>query len=120
MAQWGTTDNVTSSPLFAPAQLNQAPNTTNRAALYQNATSNAYFAGRTDGVYGISATELASTNASSNADKVAHTGWNLRTVGQGGRAGRVFIECLVAGSITATANETSNATFGDNAIFPET
>jgi hypothetical protein len=28
--------------------------------------------------------------------KMAHAGWNLRTVGQGGRAGRVQYECLVA------------------------
>jgi hypothetical protein len=31
---------------------------------------------------------------------VTHTGWNLRTEGSGGRAGRVFYETLVAGSIT--------------------
>jgi hypothetical protein len=32
---------------------------------------------------------------------VTHTGWNLRTEGSGGRAGRVFYETLVAGDITS-------------------
>jgi hypothetical protein len=42
------------------------------------------------GVFGVGATE-------SNAmDGVAHAGWVLRTVGSGGRAGRVFTETLVA------------------------
>lgn len=37
---------------------------------------------------------------------VAHAGWNLRTVGTGGRAGRVTYECLVAsGSMTGDASD---------------
>jgi hypothetical protein len=43
---------------------------------------------------------------------VAHAGWNKRTVGQGGRAGRVHYECLVAmGSMTSDAS--------DDTILPE-
>ena len=38
---------------------------------------------------------------------VAHTGWVLRKVGTGGRAGRVQTEVLVAGRITGTANNTT-------------
>lgn len=36
----------------------------------------------------------------------AHTGWNLRIVGSGGRAGRVQYETLVAGGITSDAEDT--------------
>ena len=36
---------------------------------------------------------------------ISHTGWNLRTVGTGGRAGRVSWECLVAGSMSGDATE---------------
>lgn len=41
---------------------------------------------------------------------VAHTGWVLRTVGTGGRAGREFNEVLVAGGITSE-NASSNTVF---------
>ncbi len=37
-------------------------------------------------------------NAATEADNVTHAGWNLRTEGSGGRAGRVFYETLVAAS----------------------
>lgn len=36
----------------------------------------------------------------------AHTGWVLRTVGSGGRAGRIQYETLVAGGITSDAEDT--------------
>lgn len=37
---------------------------------------------------------------------VAHTGWNIRTVGSGGRAGRIQYETLVAGGITTDGEDT--------------
>lgn len=39
------------------------------------------------------------------AQGVAHTGWNLRIVGSGGRAGRVQYETLVAGGIGTDAED---------------
>ena len=36
---------------------------------------------------------------------IAHTGWQLRTEGTGGRAGRVHYETLVAGGITTDASD---------------
>ena len=39
------------------------------------------------------------------ATNITHTGWNKRTTGTGGRAGRVFWECLVAGGISGDAEE---------------
>lgn len=35
----------------------------------------------------------------------AHTGWNIRTVGSGGRAGRIQYETLVAGGITSDGSD---------------
>lgn len=40
---------------------------------------------------------------------VAHSGWNIRTIGTGGRAGRVQYETLVAmGSLTGDSEDTVN------------
>jgi len=50
-------------------------------------------------VYGVDVTEIAYANTGgTEADGVAHAGWNKRTAGSGGRSGRVFYETLVAGS----------------------
>lgn len=105
MSLWGTTDNAANSVLSAPAQVNKTPNTANRDALFGNTTANAYFAGVTVGQYGVSAGEAAAERADGEG-RVTHAGWVLRTVGQGGRAGRVFHETLVAmGSITSDASD---------------
>ena len=60
-------------------------------------------------VYGVSTDEMAyANNASTEADNVTHAGWNLRTEGSGGRAGRVFYETLVAASsITSDGRDDS-------------
>ena len=44
---------------------------------------------------------------------IAHTGWNKRTVGTGGRAGRVFWETLVAGGMADGAGDEDIATPGN-------
>ena len=44
------------------------------------------------------------------ANTITHTGWNKRTVGTGGRAGRVFWETLVAGSMADGAGDEDIAT----------
>lgn len=113
MPLWKPADDANGIPISVPAQFSLTPNSANRDALYGNTTSNAYVAGQTIGLFSVSAAEKASTNASSEASKVTHTGWNIRTVGQGGRAGRVFYECLVAGDAAVG----SNTTF-DDAILP--
>jgi hypothetical protein len=60
--------------------------------------------GETHTLTGETATAVA---ALSGARPAAHAGWVLRTVGQGGRAGRVQEETLVAmGSITGDAEDT--------------
>jgi hypothetical protein len=44
------------------------------------------------------ATATATFNET-NGQGITHTGWHKKTVGSGGRAGRVHYECLVAGEI---------------------
>lgn len=105
MAQWGTTDNAANSVLWAAAQVNKTPNTANRTALFGNTTANAYIAGVTVGQYGVSVDEAVAERADGEG-RVAHAGWVLRTVGQGGRAGRITHETLVAmGSLTSDASD---------------
>jgi hypothetical protein len=56
---------------------------------------------------GATATAVAVVGGGKNKG-VAHAGWNVRTVGTGGRAGRVQYETLVAmGSITGDATDDS-------------
>jgi len=51
-------------------------------------------------------TATAEAVLSYSGEGVAHTGWNIRTVGSGGRAGRVQYETLVAGGITTDDEDT--------------
>lgn len=53
---------------------------------------------------GETATGVAVVGGADNKG-VAHTGWILRTVGSGGRAGRVHNEVLVAGGITGDSDD---------------
>lgn len=100
MPLWGSSDAASNSTIFAAAQVKVTPNTANRNALFGNTTANATIAGITVGQFGVDANEVA---AGSGA--VAHTGWVLRTTGQGGRSGRVFNEVLVAGGISGDAED---------------
>ena len=109
MSQWGKVDNAANSALWAVAQFNKVANTTNRTAFYANATMGAFVANVAVGQFGIDPNETTSNK------KIPHAGWNIRTEGQGGRAGRITYETIVAmGSITADgdgelmANTTSN------------
>lgn len=105
MPLWGNIDNAANSTIFAASQVNRTPNTAGRSALFSNTTANAYFSDATVGQFGVDVTETAATSG------VTHGGWVLRTVGSGGRAGRVFHETLVAmGTIT---ND------GDDVAYPD-
>jgi len=98
MSSWGNNDNAANAPLWAvnstithaaPAVAHATPTAANVAYLYANTSADAYITGETIGLYGVDAQEAS-------ADNHVHTGWVLRTVGSGGRAGRVQQECLVA------------------------
>lgn len=106
MPLWRSTDVAANSAIYAPAQVKQAPNTTNRNALFGNATSNAYFDGVTIGQFGVSSDEVRVLRETANVSKPPHAGWVLKTEGQGGRAGRVTYETLVAmHSLTGDASD---------------
>lgn len=98
MSSWGNNDNSANAPYWA-VNSTVAPNNPNRATptaanvslLYANTTANVYTSGETIGLFAIDASEIAN-----NQNKgVAHTGWVLKTTGQGGRAGRTQHETLV-------------------------
>jgi len=102
MPLWKNTDAAGNSTIYAAAQLKKTPNTANRTALFGNTTANAFFDGVTVGQYGVDANEIAA-----GGGRTAHTGWVLRTTGQGGRAGRIFDEVLVAGGMSGDAEDTA-------------
>jgi hypothetical protein len=101
MSSWGNNDNAANAPYWAvnstitksaAAQIVAMPTAANVAILYGNTTPNAYITGETIGLFAIDPAESAN-NQQKHA--VAHTGWVLKTTGQGGRAGRTQYETLV-------------------------
>lgn len=100
MAQWKNTDAAANSVIWAAGQLKTTANTANRNALFGNTTADATVPGQTVGMFGADVTETTVNPA------ITHAGWVLRTVGSGGRAGRVQYETLVAmGSLTGDAED---------------
>lgn len=121
MSSWGNNDNAANAPYWAVnstivnasyvKSAAAAPTASNVALLYANTTANAYTSRETIGLFAIDKNEQAN-NQQQHA--IAHTGWVLKTTGQGGRAGRTQYEVLVAlnqvigdgdaGAIANTAN----------------
>jgi len=105
MPLWSSTDANTGSPKFTPAQFKLATTQANANTLFSNTNPNVVVTGINVGVFGIDTDEMQAMSA--NAARPAHAGWVVRTSGQGGRAGRVHYETLVAGgSITGDAEDT--------------
>lgn len=105
MAQWGNTDDAANSVNWAPTSVKLTPNTANRDALFGNTTADAFITGVTVGQFGADTNEIQAKRAAGVASPT-HAGWVLRTVGSGGRAGRVMHETLVAfGSLTSDAED---------------
>jgi len=109
MSQWEMDESAANSVIWAAAQFKKTANSANRDALFGNTTADAFITGATVGMFGVDDNEIAASNGS-----VAHTGWVIRTVGSGGRAGRVQTEVLVAGKIITDAEDTI---FKDAVIF---
>jgi hypothetical protein len=121
MSSWGNNDNAANAPYWAvnsaivnaadAKSVAAAPTAANVALLYANTSANVYTSRETIGLFAIDKTEQAN-NEQQHA--VAHTGWVMKTTGQGGRAGRTQYEVLVAlsqvtgdgdaGAIANTAN----------------
>lgn len=99
MPLWKKDDLANNAPIYVPSQFNKTPNTANRDALHSNTTADAFVTGETVAVVAVNDTEQAAS-----LGKIAHTGWHIVHKGSGGRAGRTFYECLVAGGIGTDAN----------------
>jgi hypothetical protein len=120
MSSWGNNDNSANAPLWAAMTENLTPNSANVTALFDNTTANNVAVTLADGsvrqgqktvgLFAIDANEAQVADANPTGGYMAHTGWNLVTTGQGGRAGRVQTECLVA-----LANVISDA---DGQLYP--
>jgi hypothetical protein len=101
MPSWGNRDAAANAPYWAVnstivnatnTKINaSAPTAANVALLYANTTANVYTQNETIGLFGMDNAEVANTQQNG----VAHAGWVLKTVGQGGRAGRTQYETLV-------------------------
>jgi hypothetical protein len=100
MSSWGKNDNAANAPYWAvnsaitkspAAQIVAMPTAANVAILYGNTTSDAYITRETIGLFNIDSQEIQAQGHGLGA----HAGWNLRTTGSGGRAGRVQHETLV-------------------------
>jgi hypothetical protein len=103
MSSWGNIDANTSSPKWATTQVNLRPTQANANALYDNTTANSFAVTLGDGSVRLGNTTVGLFLVDANEETVAkfdgaapaHSGWVLRTTGQGGRAGRVTQEVLV-------------------------
>jgi hypothetical protein len=105
MAQWGNTDDAANSVIWATAQVKKTVNTSNQTALFNNTEPDDFIDGIAIGQFGVDVDETTVIRAT-GAPKPAHAGWNLRTEGTGGRAGRISYETLVAMStITGDASD---------------
>lgn len=109
MALWGSIDQANNAPKFQVTEGSRVD--ANGWVTYANTTESVFVTGEKFGVFGASPEERANTTGEGN--KLAHTGWVLRTEGTGGRAGRVHYETLVAsGSISSTDTD-------DDTVLPE-
>jgi hypothetical protein len=94
MPLFGNKDLPNNMPNYVTKQFKKEQTANNKMSIYGNATSNAFVGGQTVGVFAADVDEVG-TNP-----EIASQGWVLKTVGSGGRAGRVHYETLVATHIT--------------------
>ena len=121
MSSWGNYDNAANAPYWAvnstiaPDNSNRAmPTAANVALLYGNTTPNVYTTDETLGLFMVDKNE--EDVLETNDNPAAHTGWNIRKEGSGGRAGRVQWETLVAIADVKSDNDADDATLPDTII----
>lgn len=102
MALYGKSDAASNVSVVVTSTVQATQNTANRNALYGNTTASAFVSGATKGIFGVDAGEARAARAGANT-RVTSPGYQLRTVGSGGRAGRVQMETLVAVRLTSDA-----------------
>lgn len=106
----GNYDASSNVPLWSAASVNLAPTSTNAGNLYENVTANDFITGATVGVFGVDSNESIVNNNHPG------TGWVLRTVGSGGRTGRVTEEVLSWVSKFRTDNNADDTVYPDASI----
>ena len=121
MSSWTNIDANTSAPKWAATQVNLRPTQANIEALFDNTTANSFAVTLADGsvrqgsvTYGLFAVDANEEQVAEFGAHGPHTGWTLRTVGQGGRAGRVTHEVLVA--LANVTGDTEDTVFKDAII----
>lgn len=120
MSSWGNNDNAANAPYWAVnstivnaagvKSAAAAPTAANVALLYANTTANVYTSHETIGLFAIDAAEQANNQ---QGHAVPHTGWVLKTTGQGGRAGRTQYETLVV--LSTVTGDGDNITIANTA-----
>jgi hypothetical protein len=121
MSSWGNNDNAANAPYWAvnstiaPDNPDRArPTAANVALLYGNTTPDVYTTNETIGLFMVDAAEEQVTEGNSNHP--AHSGWNIKTTGSGGRSNRVTWETLVALAGVASDNNADDAVLPDAVI----
>ena len=104
---WGNYDNAANSPFWAAASVNLTPDSANATLLFANTSANVFISNTTVGVFGVDA------NESQVQSGTVHTGWVLRKQFDGGRAGRVQEEVLVA---LSTMNNDSDTVYANTVL----
>ena len=111
MALYGKSDAASNVSVVVCSTVQATQNTANRTALYGNTTADAFVTNTTKGIFGVSAAEAQAARAGANT-RVSSPGYQLRTVGSGGRANRVQYETLVAVRL-------SGADASDDSVVPD-
>jgi hypothetical protein len=123
MSSWGNYDNAANAPYWAVNStlvsvdnqpVGTRPTAANVALLYGNTTPDVYTTDETIGLFMVDSAEEQVQEE--NSCKPAHSGWNLKTTGSGGRAGRVHWETLVTLASVQSDNNSDDATLPDAAI----
>ena len=83
------------APLWSVAAIRKEWSSANRTDLFNDTTADNFITGVTMGLFNYKDSETTVA--------MAHAGWNLKTTGSGGRAGRVSHETLVALTNSADA-----------------
>ena len=87
MSSHTNVDEAAGAPLWAVEAIRKAKTSANRTDLFNDSTANNFISGVTIGLFNYKDSETTSA--------MAHAGWNLKTTGSGGRAGRIQYETLV-------------------------
>lgn len=105
----GNYDNSANAPIWATSTVHLPVNAANSVLLYGNTSPNVFFSNATVGLFAVDDNEVS-------VQGYGAPGWVLRTVGQGGRAGRVIQETLSVVSSFRTDNNSDDALYPDTSI----